>query len=395
VENGAATASPSGSTLTFRGNPVGLIEALSGQGYVSNVGNGENDWSTNFLRRSSIGLSFDVSRGSDIPTFIGNKQQLSAISYRYEFINQRDPRQQRYRRLWADFLQNEGLKLASEQVKQLKQLEVDPTTENPTVQEFRNRALQHWLEMTNQALKETTVAPTALNEIAAIEEIQKILAKRLSELPISELEQDPDVINPINSFVGAYRLYLQGRKEILDRVAKGALVTFEYTNYREVNAPDVSNFRFIAEKATFGKVNLTANASLSIYNKLPRMMTPAGLTQGAEIKRIRDFSFTGQIDVPLRDVMGLGDSNLSFAGKYQRLTSDAVALDGAVLPNTKGDVAVGQVKLVIPIKDTGFKLPISVTFANRTELVREKEVRGNFGVTFDLDTLFARFKPFK
>jgi hypothetical protein len=395
VENGAATASSSGSTLTFRVNPVGLIEALSGQGYASSVGNSENDWFTNFLRRGSIGLSFDVSRGSDIPTFIGSKQQVSAISYRYELINQRDPRRQRYRQLWANFLEEEGLKLTTEQTGPLRRLLAHRTPESNFAAGFRNRALQQWLDRTNEALKETTIAPTALNENAAIEEIQTILARRLSELPISELERDADFIDAINSFVGAYQLYLHGRKAILDQVAKGALVTFEFTNYREVNAPDVSNFRFIAEKATYGKVNLTANASLSIYNKLPKMMTPAGLTQGAEIKRIRDFSFTGQMDVPLRDVMGLGDSNLSFAGKYQRLMSDAVALDGAVLPNTKGDVAVGQVKLVIPIKDTGFKLPISITFANRTELVREKEVRGNFGVTFDLDTLFARFKPFK
>ena len=92
--------------------------------------------------------------------------------------------------------------------------------------------------------------------------------------------------------------------------------------------------------------------------------------------------------------MGMGPSTLTFAGKYQRLTSNAVAFDGTVLPLTKGDIAAGQVKLTIPIKDSGIKIPISVTFASRTELVREKEVRGNFGFTFDLDTLFAKFKPF-
>ena len=34
------------------------------------------------------------------------------------------------------------------------------------------------------------------------------------------------------------------------------------------------------------------------------------------------------------------------------------------------------------------------SFANRTELIKEKEVRGNFGFTFNLDSLLARFKPF-
>ena len=113
-----------------------------------------------------------------------------------------------------------------------------------------------------------------------------------------------------------------------------------------------------------------------------------------DVKRIRDFNFAAPVDKSIKDCMGLGDCVFSFAGKYQRVTSNAVALDGTVLPNTKGDIAVGQVKLTIPLGETGLKLPISFTVANRTELVREREVRGNFGLTFDLDTVFARFKPF-
>ncbi|MGH9752109.1 MAG: hypothetical protein ACREA2_04940 [Blastocatellia bacterium] len=96
----------------------------------------------------------------------------------------------------------------------------------------------------------------------------------------------------------------------------------------------------------------------------------------------------------MNDCMGLGACVFAFSGKYERAVSNAFMPDGSVAPQTKGDIAVGQVKLTIPIKDTGLKLPISFTFANRTELVREREVRGNFGLTFDLDTLFARFKPF-
>ncbi|HNH83997.1 MAG TPA: hypothetical protein PL157_16620, partial [Acidobacteriota bacterium] len=56
------------------------------------------------------------------------------------------------------------------------------------------------------------------------------------------------------------------------------------------------------------------------------------------------------------------------------------------------DTAIGQVKLTIPVKGSGVKIPISVTFANRTELIKEKEVRGNIGITFDLDSIFAKFK---
>jgi len=67
---------------------------------------------------------------------------------------------------------------------------------------------------------------------------------------------------------------------------------------------------------------------------------------------------------------------------------------GTVVPKTKGDIAVGQIGLNIPIKSLGMKFPVSVTFANRTELIKEKTIRGNIGFTFNWDTLFARLKPF-
>ena len=52
-----------------------------------------------------------------------------------------------------------------------------------------------------------------------------------------------------------------------------------------------------------------------------------------------------------------------------------------------------QAKLKIPIAE-GIDLPISVTWANRTELIDEHEVRGQFGFTFDLAGLgkALRFK---
>jgi len=46
--------------------------------------------------------------------------------------------------------------------------------------------------------------------------------------------------------------------------------------------------------------------------------------------------------------------------------------------------------LVSVFSRSGTKIPLSISFANRTELINEHEVRGNIGVTYDLDALFAR-----
>jgi hypothetical protein len=209
------------------------------------------------------------------------------------------------------------------------------------------------------------------------------LRKQIDLLPVEKVSDE--TTQGITNFAKGFEAYTLAKKKLLDKIAKGRLITFEYTNNREVNAPDTSNFTFIAEGGTGRRIDFTANASLTMFNKKP---------VGLNINRIRDFQFAGQVDIPLGDVMGFGQPVFSFTGRYERLVENASTQAGTVVPNTKGDIAFGQVKLTIPIKNTGFSLPISMTFSNRTELIKEKDVRGNFGLTFDLDKILAKFKPF-
>ena len=55
--------------------------------------------------------------------------------------------------------------------------------------------------------------------------------------------------------------------------------------------------------------------------------------------------------------------------------------------NESDTIWLGQLKLTIPVQDGGVKIPISVTWANRTDLVKESVVRGSIGFTFSLDSL--------
>ena len=71
---------------------------------------------------------------------------------------------------------------------------------------------------------------------------------------------------------------------------------------------------------------------------------------------------------------------ISLSGNYQRLQ------ENEHVAGKKADIALGNVKLEIPIS-SGISFPISVTFANSSEQIKESYVRGNFGVSFDLDKL--------
>jgi len=54
----------------------------------------------------------------------------------------------------------------------------------------------------------------------------------------------------------------------------------------------------------------------------------------------------------------------------------------------------GQLKVKIPIVD-GIDLPLSITFANRTDLIKERDIIGKFGFTFDTTKLLSIFTKSK
>ncbi len=93
VENGALTQSVSGTTVTFRGNPAGIIEALAKKDYFKiPAQHDEGDPNIRILRNISFALTFDISRGSTPNVFTGSGQQLASYSFRYDILNRRDPR---------------------------------------------------------------------------------------------------------------------------------------------------------------------------------------------------------------------------------------------------------------------------------------------------------------
>ncbi len=61
------------------------------------------------------------------------------------------------------------------------------------------------------------------------------------------------------------------------------------------------------------------------------------------------------------------------------------------------NIAKLQVKLVLPLPGilNGLKVPVSITFASRTELIDETEVRGNVGFTLDLSKLQNSLRGFR
>lgn len=380
VENGAAEQSQRDTAVTFRFNPAGVIKMFSNKGFITGFQETEAEPVLKFLRKTSIGLTFDTSRGDTPGTFTGNRQQLSQVQARIEFVNERDPRHKKYLVDWEKFVANEGVILATaiSKVTVATTNWADPAAAEKDIT-FKDPALQAWLIETQ---KKIAAVDLSLVGVARINAIAKVISEQADQIPIDLVSED--TVNAITAFAEKNQAYLEKKNELFDTIARGKIFTLDYTNKREVNAPDTSTFNFIASTGTGSRIDLTANGSFTLFHSLP-----AATLLAPKPGRFRDFQFAGQVSIPLK--AGL---DFWFSGRYERLLENATTFTGTAMPGTKGDIAVGQFGLNIPIPGLGMKFPVSFTFANRTEFVKEKEIRGNFGFTFNWDTLFSKLKPF-
>jgi len=90
----------------------------------------------------------------------------------------------------------------------------------------------------------------------------------------------------------------------------------------------------------------------------------------------------------VKDPNNKSQVTFDISAKYQRLQENQHQA------SKKADIALGNFKLEIPIS-SGVSFPLSVSFANAAEQVKETYVRGDFGISFDLDKLAALLQATK
>jgi hypothetical protein len=157
------------------------------------------------------------------------------------------------------------------------------------------------------------------------------------------------------------------------------LVSVDFVNERRSGLPNLSTVNLIGETSIWnGQGDMTANASITLFD---------GAVPAEATGRVRDLKAGAQVDVRLGEVDRARSFVLSFAGRYERLRGDPGVT--AAPERIEGDVWVGQLKLTVPTKGRCLKIPLSVTVSNRTEEIKEHDIRGQIGVTLDLDAIMA------
>ena len=386
VENGALTQTTSDTTVTFRGNLVGWLDLLKNQDFITSYQDGSGF--VRGLRRVSYSFTMNTDTSDDAtatpppsgPAAITpeaikaqldkTKQQLAGYSVRVAIVDRRDPRTAANRAAIAT--------LADTQLVAL--LKADDAFDTFLISD---EYVRQWLPDTAAQLAET-------GRRLGIADIQRILYQRLEALRLLMINRVDGFNDKVARNLLALRAYDKARLRLFEAMRQKPLFAFEYVNTRTKDIPDSSTLRFIAEGQWGSRVDLTANAAVTLQNS-----GSVPLPEPTDVGGRRDFQVSGQMDVPLGSLEkrlgpapGISAPVLAVAFLSQKLTDRAaVSFAGNSFTVEPGWIHAVQAKLTITVKGSGVKVPLSLSYANRTELLKEKDVRGHIGVTFDADVL--------
>jgi hypothetical protein len=380
LETGAITREVNGTTLTFRATPAGVVKALQGKGLLDMYDEYSQRRFERYASRVSVAASFDASKGPSAGTFAADEHQLTGWSVRSEIINQRDPASSEYAALWNGLLRTSApYRGAAEAIDQ--QLSAWPeyvSWEKPLLVE-----IERVVETPLAADKDVGAAGARF--------------RALLESSLPKLEKLPNMPAPALKALDEYVAQLatlQGSIDIVyGFVAKGSLVTFDWSTARDPALPDLYTATAVWEHALGAsrKTDLTVNAAANFYRRKP---TPDG-------HQLKSVDVAAELEHPIGAVLLLPQTTLTVGVRVSHLPNDTVAAaplpdgaspeSGSSMPATalQGTIGVFQMKLTVPVKDSGVKIPLSITASNRTELIDEKDVRASFGITFNLDALLS------
>jgi hypothetical protein len=401
AEYGALTQSVNGQVVTIRGNLAGVPSALVNQnvfpycvGDEATRGFCVDGSALGILKRFSFSVSFDPSRtqtltttaGTTTPasapqpvTFTASGHEIAAFSARAELWNRRDASTPEFAAEWRKKV-GAAMNDASGRL-------LGAATFAEDVMNLPDH--DAWFKASVASVR--AAGPDRQKVVQA-------LTAALQEIVTKARVGAPDFQAHVDEALAAYSRFFLAQDDLIDTLATRKVLAFEYTSTRPVAQPSLSNYRVILDYPFSPRTKLVANGAFTFYDSVP--------SGQAIVTRYRDAQIGAQLDHGLRDAAILGPAVLSLAAYYQYQHSPALldvdparAIAGVTfveLPTdakkvfaTAGDIFLVQGKLSLVPPGSAIKVPISITWSNRTELIDEPVWRGQIGVSYDLDSLFA------
>jgi hypothetical protein len=378
LEHGAVTQSVENNLITFRGNIANVIKAAKLKDYIQSYRAGEDNMFVRNISKASFSISYNTAQGASANNL--QTGSLAGYSFHIDLYNHRDPRDMRYDADWDRLLANLG----------------DVANANgkffTTISKNHRSELRLWQARADAVFK--TLPPSA--------ESPRILAafQAVADDFVATFGGFDDALKAAHNVAVAADDYGKQKGQVVYRIMHSPIVSVEYVGTKQSSTqlpqsssstltvagslPDLSTINVILETYLLKDSQFTLNASTSLFNT-----TPAG----SKIGNVRDYRFAGQADIPLPEIPPLGKPTLSLSGLFLSLLEEPLGqqvLVNGVAQSRTGNIGLFQAKVSFPVKNAGIAIPISITASNRTELIKENDVRGSVGVTFNLDHIFAK-----
>jgi len=112
----------------------------------------------------------------------------------------------------------------------------------------------------------------------------------------------------------------------------------------------------------------------------------------------RNWQISGAATFVLKEIPNFGKATLSFGGLMGDLHQQPLGFD-YVVPlvsdptrtekiDLAGPIRAFNTRLELPTANKSITIPISFTYANRTDLQKESDVKGSIGFTLRFDSFF-------
>ena len=379
VEHGALTQSVDGNVITLRGNVANFIKALKVKDYIDSYNIGQDNMFVRNVSKVSFAFSFNSNSGNASPNVKTNT--FSSASAHIDLYNHRDPRDSKWRQLWSAVAAGALGELSNTQGRFDTLLEVNHKADKDA-----------WQARAANRVNHLSGSPTD-------KEIQDVIQAIAQDFQ-DTFSRFTDVRQSAEEIARSLAEYTSTKTNAISQINHNLILSLEYT-YTDQSTlslpqsssqsfsvktapPNLSNINLIFATYLLANSQFTANASTNLFNSK---------LAGTSIGTVRDYRFSSQLDIPLPEIPSIGTSSLSFSGLFLSLLEEPLGqqvIVNTVPVSTRGNVRLFQAKWTIPLQNAGLRIPISITSSNRTELIKEKDVRGTIGISFDFDSLFSK-----
>jgi len=369
IDSGAVTKSVTNSTLNLSTSPYALVASVQGD-------TAETYQRFSDFTRIGIAAAFNIQNSQD-PLASVQRKNLSELSVKVRLFGDHSPRSPSAQRAFAKTvlpaLQTKADTLTRALADLLRRGEGVRVVASFSAN--ANSKINDYLDSTSY---DGSHAEQDLEKLI-ISAVQTDIYGHLDSFELTSADQAR-----LSVFLTQYKASTDEYDEAAKRfdifvkeLQQKPTLTLAYFQERTQGSSEYSVAKLMFEKKPASFMQIDANGSASFYNR-------PDPTKNQQTFRDVTLAIGFQQNLGRSPfAMSTADQSrisLTLSGNYERLP------ENRHVAGKKADLAVANLKLEVPLAG-GVSFPISVSYANATELIKESEVRGSFGITFDLDKL--------